>query len=144
MLAGHPVEEEPAAAQRLLVVAGRLLGRVVVPAVADLAGESLLGQLEVEVALVEDGGDVLEVALALPHDFHVVLQDGTVVLIGVAEALVPHTLLVELVVREAHFHLDRDEEGQLEALLALVDGKQGLLVVDVVLVFRFVVERDLH
>ena len=143
MLAGHPVEEESAATQGLLVVAGLLLGRVIVPAVANLSSEPLLGHLDVEVPLVQDSSDVVEVPLA--HDLHVMLKDRSIVLVGVPEALViPHAFLVELIVREPHFYLNSDEERQLQALLPLIDGKQGLLVIDVVLVFGFIVQGYLH
>jgi hypothetical protein len=74
-----------------------------------------------------------------------VLEDRSIVLLGVPEALVvPHAFLVELVVREPHLYLYSDKEGQLEALLSFIDGKQGLLVIHVVLVLRFVVEGYLH
>lgn len=110
---------------------------------ANLSSKSLLGYLDVEVPLVEDSRDVVEVSLA--HDLHRVLEDGSIILLGVPEALVvPHAFLVELVVRKPHFYLYRDKEGQLEALLPFIDGKQGLLVIHVVLVLRFVVEGYLH
>ena len=89
---------------------------------ANLSSKSLLGHLDVEVPLVEDSRDVVKVSLA--HDLHRVLEDRSIVLLGVPEALVvPHPFLVELVVRKPHLNLYRDKEGQLEALLPLIDGK---------------------
>lgn len=104
---------------------------------ADLAGEALLGEvdveIDVEVAFVKDGGNVVEVPLA--DNLGIVLEDRAIVLLGVPKTLVvPHALLVELIVGESHIHLDGDEEGELEVLLPFVDGEQGLLIIDVIFV----------
>jgi hypothetical protein len=145
VLAGDSVEEESAAAQRLLIDEGRLVVAVVVPTMTGVPGQLLVfAEIEVQVPFVEDAGDVVQV-VSVPCELDIMFDHGSLVLVGVLETLVVlHSFLVDLVLGESHLILQHNEERKLKMLLSLVDDEGGLFLLDVVLILGFIVEGDLQ
>lgn len=98
----------------------------------------------VHVSFVEDVGDVGEV-VAVAAALDVVLYHRPVSFLRVVEGVVGICVLfVDLVLRQSHILFEHDEEGQLEAFLAVQDHEAGLLFTHIVFVLGFVVEGNLE